>query len=65
MKELKSIELELFSAGGFIDGFCNGFGIVVATHSIGVVANLWNPVGQTTAIAIGVIGVGCAVNAIL
>ncbi len=65
MKELTLNELQSLSGGGFVEGFCNGFGIVVAGHSLGVIANLWNPVGQTAAVAIGVIGAGCAINAIL
>lgn len=63
MKTLTLSQLEIFSGGDKIDGFCIGFGAAAAAYQVGVWANIWNPAGQTAAVVGGIIGVGCAVYA--
>ncbi|AFL86226.1 hypothetical protein Belba_3740 [Belliella baltica DSM 15883] len=64
MKVLNSEVLVTVSAGGAVDSFCSGFGIVAATYGVGALANWWNPPGQAALVAGSIIGLGCAVYAI-
>ncbi|WP_114751136.1 hypothetical protein [Pleomorphovibrio marinus] len=59
MKALEINRLEEKSAGGFINGFCAGFGAAALVYGAGVAANFWNPVGWAGGIAGGVITAGC------
>ncbi|GJH40359.1 hypothetical protein RCZ04_09090 [Capnocytophaga sp. HP1101] len=59
MKKLNLIEMESIKGGDKIDNFCDGFAAVAAVYEIGVLANLWNPVGWGATIAGAAIGAGC------
>ena len=59
MKTLSLNELELIQGGGFFSGFCRGVQAATVVYGAGIVANLWNPVGGGSAVALGVINAAC------
>lgn len=65
MKTLSEKKIEALNGGSAVGNFCMGFGAVAAVYEVGVLANIWNPVGWTAAAVGGVIGVGCAVHAFM
>lgn len=59
MRSLDVNKMEVLAGGNFVDGFCKGYGTVVAVYGVGVVANLWNPIGWAGTLAGAAIGLGC------
>lgn len=63
MKKINLDQMPLYVGGGFGE-FCAGFGAVAAVYEVGVLTNLWNPVGWGAA-ALGIaIGGACAAHAL-
>ena len=59
MKKIELDRLELIEGGKFIQGFCRGLNATSAIYTAGVYANLWNPVGQTAAVALAAANIAC------
>lgn len=59
MKKMNIVEMESIKGGDRIDNFCQGFGAAAAVYEVGIIANLWNPVGWGAGVAAAVIGAGC------
>ncbi len=64
MKTLEISTLETIQVGDNIESFCAGFGAVAIAFEIGVVANLWNPIGWGAGLAVLTIAGGCAIYAV-
>jgi len=61
MKELELNQMELIDGQGFWDGFCKGFAATAIVFEAGVLANIWNPVGQAGAIVMIGVAATCLV----
>ncbi|EDP96399.1 hypothetical protein U8527_09825 [Kordia algicida OT-1] len=62
MKTLQIQELELIEGGNdFVDGFCDGFSTVSGIYGLAFALGWVPAVGQTAAIVMGVVSVGCAI----
>lgn len=59
MRKLNLNQLEKIQGGGFWGGFCKGVHASTAVYGIGVVANLWNPIGGVGAVALAATNVAC------
>lgn len=55
MKTLNLKELENLNAGTF----CQGFGVVAAGYEVGVLCNLWNPIGWGGQAALCAVSIYC------
>lgn len=59
MKKIEISRMEVIEGGSFWGGFCDGVNAATAVYGAGVLANLWNPVGQTATVALAVVNVAC------
>lgn len=60
MLVMKKIEnLENIEGGGYIQGACRGINEATAIYAVGLLGNLWNPIGQTGTVVLVVLNVAC------
>ena len=59
MKKLELNQMEIIQGEGWLSDACYAFGAASVVFEAGVMANLWNPLGQSAAVGMLVINAGC------
>lgn len=59
MKNLELNQMEQIDAGGWFGDFCQGFAAASIVYEVGVLTQIWNPVGQSALVGILAINGAC------